>query len=197
MLSLSKFMLFASLISRLFDPMIGFFLLFGIAAYRSGVFGWDLISLMITFLAIVILPPAVLLFFAVKTKRISNWDISNRRQRVWALLVYGLLLFGDYFFMQSIFTPLMKQLFVFFLYFYFVFFLITLRYKISGHMMMGTLIILFYISWYGWILAPLFLIIPLLGWSRLVLKRHTLGEVITGSLYAVVIFFIATQFGLL
>jgi len=190
-------MLFASLISRLFDPMIGFFLLFGIAAYRSGVFGWDLISLMITFLAIVILPPAVLLFFAVKTKRISNWDISNRRQRVWALLVYGLLLFGDYFFMQSIFTPLMKQLFVFFLYFYFVFFLITLRYKISGHMMMGTLIILFYISWYGWILAPLFLIIPLLGWSRLVLKRHTLGEVITGSLYAVVIFFIATQFGLL
>jgi membrane-associated phospholipid phosphatase len=34
---------------------------------------------------------------------------------------------------------------------------------------------------YGWPVAPLFLLIPLVGWARVFLKAHTLGQVVAGS----------------
>ena len=171
--------------------MIGFILLFFIAAVKSGVFGWNLFYLMSTFFVMMILPPALLLVWAVRTKRVSNWDLSNRKQRVRALLIFACFLCIDYFIVERIGTPLMSEVFRFVSMLFAGFFLITLRSKISGHMMTWTLIILFFISWYGWTLAPLFFIIPLLGWSRLVLKRHTLGEVMGGVLYPICIFFLA------
>jgi membrane-associated phospholipid phosphatase len=182
---------FASLISRIFDPFIGFTFLFFLSAIRSGIAGWDLVTLMSILFITMILPPALLLFWAVKTKRISNWDISDRSQRVRALLVLGVFLFCDYFIMQFLGTPLMKQLFVFLINIFFGFFLITLRFKLSGHMATATLILLFLFHWYGWIMVPLFFLLPLLAWSRITLKRHTVGEVVGGFLYSLVIFFIA------
>jgi len=179
------------IISRIFEPLIGFILLFAVAALRSGVFGWDLIFMMSIFFLTMIVPPAALLFWAVKTKRITNWDISDRSQRVWALLVFGVFLFCDYFLMQYVGTPLMQQIFLFLLIIFFGFFIITLRFKISGHIMTATLVLLFLMSWYGWITAPFFLIIPLLGWSRIVLKRHAMGEIVGGVIYPLIVYSIA------
>jgi membrane-associated phospholipid phosphatase len=190
-------MIFASLISRIFDPLVGFTFLFFLTAFRSGVAGWDLVLKMIILSSTMILPPALLLFWAVQTKRVSNWDLSNRKQRVRALLVFVCFLGLDYFVLQSIGTPLMNQVFVVIMLLFSGFFLITLRWKISGHMTTATLIILLLISWYEWRLWPLLFIIPFLGWSRLVLKRHTIGEVVGGVVYSLAIFFLARELHLI
>jgi len=61
---------------------------------------------------------------------------------------------------------------------------ITSKIKISGHIQILVLTIGYMIAWYGAAMIPLLVLIPFVGWSRLVLKRHTLVEVIGGVLYS-------------
>jgi hypothetical protein len=181
----------AILISRLFDPFIGLFSLFGIAAIRNGVFGWDLLRLLGIIFISIFVPPLILLFLSVKAKLLSNWDISDRKQRVWALAVFLLFLLVDYFIMSWLGTTLMNTVFRFLLFLFLGFFLITLRTKISGHMCTATIFFCFMVYWFGLFAFPLFLLLPFIAWSRLVLKRHTLVEVILGGVYPMSAFFLA------
>jgi len=190
-------MIFASLISRIFDPLVGFTFLFFLMAFRSGVAGWDLVLKMIILLFTIILPPALLLLWAVHTKRVSNWDISNRKQRVWALLVFVFFLSFDYFVLQLIGTPLMSQIFIVLVLLFSGFLAITLCWKISGHMTSATFIICLLGYWYGASVFPIILILPILAWSRIVLKRHTVGEVIGGVIYPIMVFFLARELHLI
>ena len=180
--------MFPTLISRIFDPFIGFMFLFLFAALNSGVTGWNLLFLIGILFVTMILPPGLLLWWAVKTKRVTNWDISNRKERVRAFVVLAFLLCIDYVIMQTVGTPLMNQVFRFFLILCAGFFLITLRWKLSGHMSTISVIALFFTYWYSGMFFLLFTLIPLVAWSRLILKRHTLGEVIGGTVYPFFVF---------
>lgn len=183
--------MFPTLISRIFDPFFLVIFIFFLAFIQSGVLGWNLVRMMTAFLGVCVIPPALLLFWAVKTKRVTNWDVSDRKQRVRVLSIFVLFLIFDYFFIQYIGTPLMKQVFIFLLFSFLGFFLITFVWKISGHMMTATLTLALLVRWLGSGVLPLLLILFPLGWSRIVLKRHTLGEVIGGAVYAIVISSIA------
>lgn len=171
--------------------MIGLGILFIMTTLRSGVTGFRFATLMIVFLLFMILPLILIRFWAIRNKYITNWDVSNRIQRVRALLVLAVLLVFDYVILQFFSTPYMQQFFLFLLVSFFGFFLITLKFKISGHMWTATLLICMFVYWYGWIMVPLFLMIPLIAWSRLMLKRHTVGEVIGGVVYSIMVFFLA------
>jgi len=48
------------------------------------------------------------------------------------------------------------------------------------------------IARYGWSWWPVFLSVPLVGWSRVVTKNHTIAQVIAGTMYswAIVYFFV-------
>lgn len=35
---------------------------------------------------------------------------------------------------------------------------------------------------YGWVVLPLYLLLPMVGWARVHLKAHTLGQVVAGSI---------------
>lgn len=72
--------------------------------------------------------------------------------------------------------------------------IINIYYRISFHTSLNTslLILLNHIA--DWSFWPLFLIIPIIAWTRLALKKHTLYQVILGAtvpfvVYYVVIFF--------
>jgi len=184
-------MICASLISRIFDPFIGFIILFSVAGVRSGVMGWDLFRLMSILFVTMILAPGVLLLWTVKTKRVTNWDISNRRERVRAFVVLTFFLCIDCVIMYMVGTPLMNQVFHFFLVLFAGFFLITLRLKLSGHMSTISLIVLFLTSWYGGMFFSLYFLIPLVAWARLRLKRHTMREILMGTVYPFCLFFLA------
>jgi membrane-associated phospholipid phosphatase len=63
--------------------------------------------------------------------------------------------------------------------------LINSRWKISAHSagLSGPLTVLAWI--FGFKTLPLFLLIPLVGWSRLYLKAHTFWQVVAGTVLGI------------
>lgn len=73
--------------------------------------------------------------------------------------------------------------------------LINFRWKISVHAtgLGGPLAAITLLL--GWVVLPLFLLVPLVGWARVYLKAHTLAQVVAGSLFGY--FSILFQLGIL
>ncbi len=114
----------------------------------------------------------------------TNWDISNRVKRVRLLLMllaFSILLMWSTYLWH---TPALSRLFELFVLWMVGFFLITLKIKISGHMAVAVLAIGLLVSWYDMSLWVLAILVPILGWSRLKLKRHNILEVILGTAYS-------------
>jgi membrane-associated phospholipid phosphatase len=60
--------------------------------------------------------------------------------------------------------------------------LVTMKWKISGHGAAVSSLAVFLCGVYGAAAAPLLLTIPLVAWARLRLRRHTLWQMVCGSL---------------
>lgn len=118
------------------------------------------------------------LFF---TKKISDFDVSQRKQRypIYALSLLGMLasLVFIYFFESSFLFHEFLRLFLLAT----TLVLINFKIKVSIHTAtittLGILLVQFY-QWSPWI----FLLIPLVASSRLILKRHSWVEVGLGAL---------------
>lgn len=117
----------------------------------------------------------------------TNWDVSDRPKRVKMLVLlmgFSVLLFLSFLFWQN------AELITFcigLLAWLFGFSIITLKTKISGHMGVLTLALGLLASWYGNGWYTLFLLLPIVAWSRVYLKRHTMIEVVGGTLYSIVV----------
>jgi membrane-associated phospholipid phosphatase len=72
--------------------------------------------------------------------------------------------------------------------------LITLRWKISGHTTAATAFAFFSLGSIGSLALPVLLLIPLVIWARVTLKRHTLAQTIAGTLVGG-IFIVFVQYG--
>jgi len=70
-------------------------------------------------------------------------------------------------------------------------------YRISFHVALSTSLLILVNHFSAWAFWPLFLIIPLIGWSRLYLKKHTLLQVIAGFLVPFLVYFLTMYFNLL
>lgn len=68
-----------------------------------------------------------------------------------------------------------------------IFTAITIRWKISAHSTAATAFIINAIALLGPIAIPLILLLPLVGWARIHLRRHTPMQVIAGTLLGTVI----------
>ena len=159
----------ATVISRLFDPSLMLFILFSVLFYGSPIF--------IPALLLMIVLPFVLFVVAYKTTFVSNWDVSNRRERpkiLWTLVaIEG---------MSSIVLQTATALPIVFALFGFA--LITHFWKMSGHAMAAALTTGFVVMRFGWGWWPVLLIVPLVGWARVVTKNHILAQVIAGAIYS-------------
>lgn len=181
---------FAILVSRLFEPTLVLAVnavLAGIAAgLQTDTFVWYLGLLIF----VMFLPVMLFRVWLVKTKRVSDWDMRKRSQRIKPLLALigftsiNLLFvwwFGNFF---------LTRIFAVFLVWIVGFALITMRWKVSGHTGAVALVSGFIISWFGWALWPILFTIPLVGWSRIITKNHSPSEVIGGFLYSLFIIFV-------
>src|SRR3989344_958322 len=167
-------MKFASLVSIITEPMFLVIFIAAAGGYQAGVrgilYGWYIIYLL--GLSLIIWLARLRFMKSMHT----NWDVSDRVKRVRLLLL--LLGFSAFIFLSVyVFHIPALSRFVFGLVLWLIgFFLITLKAKISGHMAIATLAV-------GWF-WPMVFFLPFIGWSRLVLKRHTLVEVILGAVYS-------------
>ena len=168
---------FATIISRVFDPFIMLAVVCVVLLSRTAVF----IPAFIT----MVLVPLLLFVIAVKTKFVSNWDVSARQERpklFWPLIaieVISIVVFQLWFLIPMIVA-------------FAGFALITHYWKISGHAFASALATGILVSRFGWHWWPVFLIVPLVSWSRVMRKNHTIPQVIVGAVYAwlIVFFFV-------
>lgn len=173
-------MTLALLISRLLDPLWVIPAVTMLGARRSGLEGFALIRFLLIITIFMVGIPLVLRILY----RPSGWDISNRAHRPKALVI--LLLLGiAYIILARIFgNAKLMHLFVLYELWMAGFFVISFFWKISGHAGGIALAVGLLIAWYGWDWWPILLLVPLMGWARVVSKNHTVAQVTAGVLYS-------------
>lgn len=148
------------------------------------------------YMLIFLFPLLITRVLLLRKKSVSDWDLSNRKERVgllmklWIFMIPFLILSW---FMQS--PMIYHQLFLMLLLFA-PFFMITLVWKISGHTIMATTAVslFFLIDPSFWWMLPFPLLV---AWSRITLKRHTFFQATGGIIYAIVYMFFTRHIGLL
>lgn len=172
------------LVSRLLDPMWVVTAIALMGAYASGLSGTNLIKYFLVTIVFVLLPPLILRWWFTKSKGSSGWDIAKRAERPRALVVLLALGIMNIFIARTYGNAFLGNLFIFFELWIVGYFLISLYYKISGHAGAIALATGLAILWFGWTWWPLLLLVPLMGWARVVTKNHTVAQVVAGSLYS-------------
>lgn len=180
----------AEWISRLFSPpliaAVGLMVIFLTQPNRSSA-GWAFLTL-----TLIILAPALFLVYLHRSGEITDLDVYIRQQRIRPyLLSIGCSAF-TFALLYIARAPLPLQIFAAAaLLETGGLFLVNLKWKISAHTAaiagFSTLGLLLG----GMAALPLFMAIPLVAWSRVHLKRHTLYQTIAGSLWGMVSFTLA------
>lgn len=171
---------FASIVSRIFDPMVGMAVVLLLALLRSGA-SWFIALL---WLFILIGPPTIMRLWA-KQRVGLDWNIRDRRRRIVPFVIFLVMIAGDLVLLKFFAPAALFRLFLFFFVWTAGFFLITaFATKISGHAAGNALAAGLIIFWYGWQWWPILLIVPLVGWARVVRRDHTIPQVIMGALYS-------------
>lgn len=177
---------FAFFISRIFDFYFWFPTLLLISLFNTGLGRHQIEILLPTLLVLDVGVPITLFFWILREKVVSDIDVTRREERPKLFGFSALLILGStyisYLFGNTLFFGL--QVTAFFL--IFTLFLITLKYKISGHMAMNVSAILIINYLFNWQFLWLFLIVPVVAFARIYLKKHTLGQVVTGSVVGLV-----------
>lgn len=165
-------------ISTLFEPMLVLCFVMLAAGWQYGLRETSLMWYSVYIVLFSLSIAGTRLFLARRAK--TNWDISDRKKRVIPLLVLTALFAGNLWFISRFGNRELLSLHTVWFFWIIGFFLITLQYKISGHISVLTLAAM---RWW-----PLIFFVPLVGWSRVTLKRHTLKEVMGGALYSLILY---------
>lgn len=185
----------AKLISAVFHPLItpavAFFLL--IATNESLSLSEKVIftSIAISFSCVF---PAVSIWYLLQKGTIESADVVVREQRPWPLTLAAINYFFGFGLLAFLDAPNLVQGLMFcYATNTLVVGLITFWWKVSVHTtaMSGPLVALSY-RFGPWVL-PFFLLVPLVGVSRVVMNRHTVGQVIVGGFLGLVLTVIQIQ----
>lgn len=175
---------FAELLSLLFHPAIFFLIMPFLIVYRDtensmSALKWELFSL-------VFISLACFFTFFEKTRGIfSDWDLSKKdeRYRFYSfLLLCGIVYIGVALYFRGVFFP-MSLIALGIVIGILVFDFFNRYIKASIHISVSCAFVLTIGLLYGMkTFMVLFWIVPLLGWSRLKLKKHTIAEMVAGGM---------------
>lgn len=176
----------ATILSRLFDPVweIPAAILLAVSfALQEGI-RWRFLGLLLFVDAVV---PMVFFLMMLKNKQIKDWDLQHRSQRIPLYLFTLICHLGGLWLTHELGKV---GLFPILLIFYIeavVFFLITLKWKISLHAgvnaVLFTAINVFYGLQYIWLYGVLMLVM----WARVHQRHHTWAQVLVGAVIGSVI----------
>jgi hypothetical protein len=187
----SQFLL--TLLSRIFDP----FIVLPIVIIHAILINpqpvqiriYELLSVMLTMVVI----PILNLLWAIKSKRVKNWDLSDRKERPMALVVIYFLGIINILIIRTFGDQFLMNLLIMFQIWMTGFILVTLFWKISGHAAIMALATGILISLHGFSWWPVLLLVPIISVVRVLRKDHTVGQVIAGALYSWAIIYISNR----
>ncbi|MDR6638358.1 phosphatase PAP2 family protein [Paenarthrobacter nitroguajacolicus] len=134
-----------------------------------------------------ILPLAYVLVM-VKLGRITDHHVSDRRQRPALLLMTLISVVAGLLVLQLLNGPASVSVMIISLIVGIaVLALVSAFWKMSGHASALAAAVVIAVLMFGPAWLPLLLLIPAVGWSRLVLRAHTLAQVVAGSLFGAVV----------
>lgn len=175
----------AKIITTVVSPVISSLVGFGVI-YKEYVYNYHGLSLSWVGCAIVIVLASIgTLVYFLKSGKVSNWDISDRRQRP---KVLALILFYDVVLVALTwllgYYEALPILILFSLSIGLASF-ITLFWKVSFHTFSVTLVTLFVLFTYNrLVLYPLLLLPFIVAWTRITLKKHLPMQAIGGIVLA-------------
>lgn len=170
----------ARMISNLFSPplvALACILITALATESESALFW-----IVVFIALLIIPPTVFVLTLVHKGKISDFHMSIREERaqpLFAIFAYATLIFllmylggAPRLMLIGTAAALLQVLLVF---------VITLKWKISGHCTSAAGLAFLTIALYGENVIPLTIIVPVIAWSRIRLGRHTISQALAGS----------------
>ena len=197
----------AHVISTIFQPLLmptyGVALLF-VYTYFGVIYTqqfWLIISPIVLFSFVI---PAILIFMLFRMGVISDLSLTKRRERFFPYLITllsytAMMLFYYRMNMPKWFLLMIAASIAIMI----IAILITLRWKISAHMfgigglIGGAMSVSYFVERSNpyYMFMGLFILAGLIGTSRLILKRHTLGQVIAGFLLGLLVSFLFVWIG--
>lgn len=176
-MSLKKF---AFIISRSFDFYTWFPVGLLLAIFNTGLVSTQIKILLPLLLFFDVILPIFLFFLILKTGRVSDIDVTKRKERYQLFIGFTIILIVPTVLAYYLGNTLFFVLQLITLISAFCMYLATLKFKISGHMFMNTEAILVINYLFHWTLLWLFLIVPLVAFARLYLKKHSLFQIFAG-----------------
>lgn len=176
--------IFARFISLISNPL----LMMGLVAAVFGFVTGHWYTVLALFCAVIIL--ALMIAVAVRLGTISDFELSRRQERPWFVLSAAGLIGLTGLVHDVVFWPYYVAMLLWLV----LFGTITLRWKISGHTGIATLVVLFLTKLVGDAAILLGLLIPLIAWSRVHLGRHTRTQVIGGTVLSLVVVWVSWFF---
>ncbi len=137
----------------------------------------------VAYVTLSVVPPTLYIFWLVRKGEITDFHLIEREQRtkplivvlVNTMLVCGIMYLAGVPKLMLIMTGIVfVQVFLILL--------ITLRWKISGHCTAAAGLSLLAIILFGAQAIPLFIIVPVIAWSRIHINRHSFAQTIAGCL---------------
>lgn len=170
----------AGIVSRVFDPVWEIPLAIVLAvvfAMQEGL-RWRFLGILLFIDAVV---PMVFFLVMLYNKQIREWDIQSRRQRI-PLYLFTLVchLGGLWITYELEKTGLFPILLIYYLV-ALIFFLISLKWKISLHAGVNAVLFTTINSFNGWRYPWLFFVLAGVMWARVYGKHHTWGQVMAGA----------------
>lgn len=135
----------------------------------------------------IVLIQAIAIWILVKKKVFSDFDVSIKKQRpilhlmsLTSALIYLTIIY----FLHAPIILIAQTLIVISV--FIALFLVNKFTKASGHIAVLSAAIVMLVAIYGWLYLLGFILVGVLAWSRLRLKRHSFKEVIVGAIIGII-----------
>lgn len=171
----------AQAISRILAPSNWLVVVFVLFFFRTGLNKDQIRILFPTLFVFQAFIPGLYFFYELFQKKIQDVDITNRKERyglfslAFLARLFGLGAIAYYGTFEALKVELALVLV------FAVIVLVTFLWKISVHTAgntAGMILLNYYFVWKFW---PVFLLLPFITWSRIVLKKHTPAQLLVGT----------------
>jgi len=178
----------ASLTSNILNPFLVSLVLILLLSFKSTSSTLDAVKWSLISIAVSILPVFLVIIYLVRNHRLESPFIIPRGQRTRIYLLAGVCAgIGCILFPYLGAPPTLRATFVAGLSAVVIFMCVNLLWKISLHTAFVTASVTALIILYGSIAAVIVVLVPLIAWSRIELKHHSLAQVAAGALLAALI----------
>ncbi len=184
----------AKWLSIILGAQVWFPILILLFIFKTGLTQQQILILFPSLILFQIILPVVVLYWLIKSKRVSDWDIRNRKERYKILPVFIASTLVATIIIHQFGTELFFHLYVILWIAAFIGTLMTYFFKISLHVMLNTAAVTVVNFLFGWNLLFLYLLIPIVSWARYYHKHHTIVQILLGILISAIIVFSALAF---